>query len=210
MNGNIELYDVGRVVTGPFGAGYKFIAEQGDKYVQNKDALRRIQAFHKDRSLGIDQEAFNHLNNAWVQAIQEGTLEVNPNELVYPDVGPRFNLVKSRGDYVFLLTSGSVPLTKLLLGDECSYDRVLIGEEIGDKNDPNTFGQVWDNLEGNITAFFDDKPKVIDAAVTGFGLAGGKPRIYLVDRLSKVPEEQVAEFESQGVIKISSFNEIID
>ncbi len=210
MNGNIELYDVGRVITGPFKAGYNFIATLGDKYIQDKDALGRIQAFHKDRSLGIDQDAFNHLNNAWVQAIQEGTLEVNPNELVYSDVGPRFNLVKARGDYVFLLTSGSVPLTKLLLGDECSYDSVLVGEEIGDKNDPNTFGQVWDNLEGNISAFYDDKPKVVSAALQGFRMAGGNPSLYLVDRLSKVPEEQVAEFESQGVIRISSFDEIID
>ena len=209
MERNIELYDVGRVVTGPFKAGYSFIAEQGDKYIKNADALERIRAFHKDRSLGIDQEAFNHLNHAWVQAIRNGELLVNPAELVYRDVGPRFNLVKSRGDSVVLLTSGSVELTELLLGNECRYDNVLVGEEIGDKNKPGTFSKVWDQLEGKVSAFYDDKRDVVVAAEEGFKRAGGNPNIYLVDRENKINISVDEDIMFSGITVISSFNELI-
>lgn len=206
----IELYDVGRVITGPFEEGYKFIAEQGDKYIDDKVALERIRAFHRDRSLGISQEDFNRLNFAWVQAIREGELPVNPAELVYRDVKPRFEKVRARGDLVWLLTSGSVELTDLLIGNQAKYDRVLVGEEIGDKNDPETYEKVWHITGGDVKAFYDDKPSALNAAHEGFRKAKGNPILYFVDRDGIVPEEKVKKLESKGIIRIINFDQIND
>ena len=206
----IELYDVGRVITGPFEDGYRFIAEQGEKYIDDKVALERIRAFHKDRKLGISQEDFNWLNQAWVQAIKKGELPVNPAELVYRDVKPRFEKVRARGDLVWLLTSGSVELTDLLIRDEAEYDEVLVGEDIGDKNHPETYAKVWDIAEGNVNAFFDDKPSALQAAYEGFRMAGGNPSLYFVDRDGIVPQEKIKKLESRGIIRIISFDRIRD
>ncbi len=204
----IELYDVGRVITGPFKEGYSFIAEQGEKYIEDSAALERIRAFHRDRSLGISQEDFNLLNHAWVESIRNGELPVNSHELVYSDVKPRFEKVKSGGNNVVLLTSGSRDLTDLLIGDECRYDDVLVGEEIGDKNDADTYAKVWDILEGNVNTFFDDKYSVMKAAYDGFKTVGGNPKLYLVDRKGIVAVDRVKELEDKGVTKISSFAEL--
>ena len=125
----IELYDVGRVILGPFDAGYRFIAEQGHRHIPDSAALGRITAFHRNRSIGLCQEDFDLLNKAWVEAIRNRELHVNPGELVYPDVKPRFEKVKARGDSVILHTSGSKELVELLVGDEYMYDSVLQGSE---------------------------------------------------------------------------------
>jgi methionine salvage enolase-phosphatase E1 len=206
----IELYDVGRVITGPFKEGYKFIAEQGERYIQDKAALEEIRAFHRDRSKKISQAAFNCLNHAWTEAIRNGELPVNPSELVYKDVKPRFEKVRARGDEAFLLTSGSKKLTDSLVGDEFGYDGILVGEEIGDKNESDTFARLWGTLEGHVLAFYDDKPRVLNAAYQGFSLEGGTPNLYLVDRTGIVHEDKVKELEDKGVIRISSFDEIND
>jgi len=204
----IELYDVGRVLVGPFKEGYRFIAEHGDKYVKDAEALERIRTFHRDRSKVIDQVTFDALNHAWVDAIRNGDLTCNPKELVYSDVRPRFDKVRAEGNDIFLLTSGSVDLIELLLGDECEYEGMLVGEEMGDKNEAQAFVNVWEHTEGRVIAFYDDKPTVIDAAYEGFRIAGGEPQLYLVDRLNKVPEEKVKELLGKGVIKITNFDEI--
>ena len=204
----IELYDVGRVITGPFKEGYRFIAEQGDRFIGDKGALEEIRAFHRDRSNKISQAAFNCLNQAWVEAIKTGELPVNPSELVYRDVKPRFDKVRGEGAQVFLITSGSQELVDCLLGNECEYDGALFGEEVGDKNEADTFARIHDRLEGQVSAFYDDKPRVLDAAYDGFKLAGGSPRIYLVDRISRVTGDKVKELEDKGIRKILSFDEI--
>lgn len=204
----IELYDVGRVITGPFNEGYRFIAEQGDRYIQNKDALEEIRAFHRDRSREISQFAFNFLNKAWTEAIRSKELIVKPSELVYRDVKPRFDKVRAAGNKVFLHTSGSKELVDYLLEGECTYDRALFGEDTGDKNDPETFAKIQDLLEGQVSVFYDDKPRVLNAAYEGFRLAGGKVRLYLVDRRDKVPLEKVAELGDKGILKINSFGEL--
>lgn len=203
----IELYDVGRVITGPFKEGYEFIVEHGDRYIKDKEALERIRAFHRDRGK-ISQEDFNLLNYVWVEAIYNNELYVNPRELVYPDVKPRFEKVRSRGDKVILHTSGSRELIDILLKNECEYDEVLVGEETGDKNHPETFARIWEYTKGKILAFYDDKPSVLHAAHEGFQMAAAKPRLYLVDRLGTVDEEKVRELESKGVVKITSLNGI--
>lgn len=200
----IEMYDVGRVLIKPFDDGYRFIAEQGKNYISDSNVLERIIQFHRDRSRKLDQEAFDSLNKAWVQAIREGRLLVNPHEIVYADVNPRFDSVKRRGDRILLHTSGSKDLIELLLKDECQYDELMVGSEIGDKNNPETFAGIWDYTEGGLIAFFDDKPSVLNAAYNGFRLARGKPRLYLVDRLGIVDNDKVKELKSKGIGKISS------
>ena len=204
----IEMYDVGRVLIKPFTDGYRFIAEQGSKYISDQDALERIVAFHRDRSKKIDQVAFNMLNHAWVEAIRRGELTPNPQDLVYSDVKPRFDKVKSNGGRVFLHTSGSKELTEHLLGDECGYDEILVASETGDKNDPETFANIWEYTKGCLRAFFDDKPSVLQAAYDGFRLVKAKPTLYLIDRLEIVGDEMLRELESKGVTKITSFDEV--
>jgi len=222
--GHIELYDVGRTVTGPFKAGYAFIAEGADKYIDDKAALGRIKAFHRDRSLGISQEDFNHLNAAWVAAIKNGELQVDPERLVYKDVKPRFDKVRTKGE-VWLLTSGSVELTDLLIGGQAEYNNVIVGEKIGDKNDPKTYRDIWNcteltylemwNTKNNIRALFEDKPSCLLAAHEGFGEATRQfgdpnkaPQLYFVDRDGIVPQDKIKEMESKGIIRIESFYDV--
>ncbi len=204
------MYDVGRVLMGPFQAGYQFIAEQGEQYVKDQEALDRIRAFHQDRKVGINQDDFNWLNLAWVKAIESGELIFDREKLIYSDVQPRFELVKKRGDLIYLHTSGSKELISLLLGLEIRFDGLLIGEETGDKNHPETFAQIWEDLECQIKAFYDDKLRVVKAAYEGFSLAGGNPSLYLVDRQQKLSDEESEEILTLGISKISSFTEIQD
>jgi len=51
------------------------------------------------------------------------------------------------------------------------------GEDIRDKNEPNTFTRIWETLEGQVIAFYDDKPRVLDAAHQDFSLVGANPQI---------------------------------
>ncbi|MFH1052938.1 MAG: hypothetical protein V1740_00840 [Candidatus Woesearchaeota archaeon] len=206
----IELYDVGRVITGPFRQGYDFIAsELAGKYITDPEALERIREFHRTRG-NISQDDFNLLNYAWVEAIKAGELEVDPSEIVYDDVAPRFNLVRGQGNLVYLLTSGSIELIELLIGNTCQYDGLLVGEEIGDKNDPETFARVPALLDRDIKAFYDDKPSVLYAAYQGFQSAGVNPSLYLVDRHNKVNQANIDDLVSKGVVPIYSFTEIAD
>jgi hypothetical protein len=203
----IEMYDVGRVLVKPWLAGYEFIANHGQDYISDPESFERIVGFHRDRSRKLKQQDFDMLNDAWVQAIRDGKLPVDPS-IVYSDVAPRFNAVKARGDKVFLHTSGSKELIDFMLNEACSYDEVLVGSETGDKNNPETFAGIWDYTEGGVLAFYDDKPSVLSAAVEGFRMAGGSPKLYLIDRQSVVGQEQVEKLRADGVVKITSLDDI--
>ncbi len=206
----IELYDVGRTLIKPLKQGYGFIAEHGDRYINDRESLERIRAFHNDRSIKLTQKDFDILSYAWAEAIKDGGMVVNPSELVYADVKPRFDKVRARGHNVVLHTSGSKELTHLLVGDEFGFDDILLAEDTGDKNSPETFAALWEYTEGGILAFYDDKASVIDAAYEGFRSVSANLGIYLVDRTDTVNQEKVKELASKGIPKIKSFNEIND
>lgn len=220
----IELYDVGRVITGPFKAGYDFVASDIAEYffldedcIRDFEALENVRAFHKDRSRSLHPHDFDVLTYAWINAIKKGVLEVNPEEIVYKDVQPRFDKVKARGDDVWLLTSGNVELCDLLIGGQVEYDKVLIDYDkvfidkgVGDKNHADTYSGIWDLTEGRVKAFFDDKPSCLDAAHEGFKLAGGSPVLYFVDRDGIVAPEKIEEMKSKGIVRITNFYEIRD
>jgi len=207
MGTGIEMFDVGRVLVKPFKQGYEFIRDRGDECTDDKEALERIREFHRTRG-GITQEDFTLLNQIWVEAMTGGKLEVNPADLVYSDAAAAFGRVRERGNEVYLHTSGSKDLIRLLIGRTLDFDNILTGEDTGDKNHPETFSKVYDETGGRIAAFYDDKPKVIRAAHEGFRAAGGNPKLYLVDRSSRVPSKQVEELIAKGVTKILSLDEI--
>jgi len=208
----IELYDVGRTLIKPFKQGYRFIAEEGHRYIDDKAALERIITFQKDRSTPLSQADFDILSDAWVEAIQNGELPVNKQEMIYPDVKPWFQKVKQIADEIYLLTSGSKDLVDLIMGEEYGYEKILSGSEVGDKNHPETYELLWQKYEGNIFAFFDDKPSVILAAYHGFNTAVNNPLsyplLYLVDRKGVVSSEEAKDFKSKEIEVISSFEDI--
>lgn len=219
----IELYDVGRVITGPFKAGYDFVASDIAEYffldedcIRDFEALENVRAFHKDRSRSLHPHDFDVLTYAWINAIKKGVLKVNPEELVYKDVKPRFEKVKARGDDVWLFTSGNVELTDLLIGGQVEYDKVLIDYDrisdgsFLDKNNSETYGNIWDLTKGKVIAFFEDKPGCLLAAHEGFKLAGGSPVLYFVDRDGIVAPEKIEEMKSKGIVRITNFYEIRD
>ncbi len=95
-----------------------------------------------------------------------------------------------------------------------NIDEFLLGEEIGDKDHPETFARLWETRKGDIHSVYDDKISVCEAAIDGLKQAGGSARIYLVDRKGKYNKGELADkvcaLQSQGVRLIKSFDEVKD
>lgn len=208
----IELYDLGGTTHSAVPGMYEFIAEHAWRYVQDSGLVQRLAEEARLRETpghSIPQHYFSEMCKIWVQAHQEGVFGIHPEQIVYPDVVPRFMKVHEAGRRVGVLTSSSRAFTKLLfhvpIGERNLADFVdeyYLGNEIGDKDSPETFSGLWERTEGGIYAVFDDKLSVCRAAVQGIQQAGGTARIYLVDRKNKqsCPEE--------GIIRITSFAEV--
>lgn len=95
-----------------------------------------------------------------------------------------------------------------------NVDEFLLGEEIGDKDHPDTFARLWENRKGDIHSVYDDKISVCQAAVEGLKQAGGSARIFLVDRKCKYNQGELADkvhaLQSQGVKPIYAFDQVRD
>ena len=250
----IELYDVGRTTHKSVPGMYEFIVDNAERYVQDLALARQLKEEAAQRELpghSILQNLFTEMCRIWVKAYRQGAFPINQRELVYHDTPGRFEHVKNSGRKIGVLTSASLDFTKILFdtqfltleynlcrGDDLptdgdfihlgtAVDEYLLGEEIGDKDHPETFGRLWETRQGDIAAVFDDKVSVCEAAVNGFKMAGGSPQIYLVGRNGKYDElrsvlggrfttglrnpalaERVQALKSRGVVVINSFNDI--
>lgn len=208
----IELYDIGRTTHSAVPGMYEFIAEHAGEYVQDKGLAQKLAEEARLRETpghSIPQQYFSEMCKIWVQAHQEGVFVIHPEQIIYSDVVPRFMKVHEAGRRVGVLTSSSHAFTELLfhvpIGERNLADFVdeyYLGEEIGDKDSPETFSGLWERTKGGIYAVFDDKLSVCRAAVQGIQQAGGTARVYLVDRKKKnpVPDEKI--------VRIISFAEV--
>lgn len=208
----IELYDIGRTTHNAVPGMYEFIAEHALKYVYDKGLAQRLAdeaCLRETSGHSIPQHYFSEMCRIWVQAHQEGSFVVHPEQIVYPDVVPRFTQIHNAGRRIGILTSSSRDFTRLLFTVQMGernltdfVDEYYLGEEIGEKENSETFSKLWERTEGGIYAVFDDKLSVCRAAAQGIQHAGGTARIYLVDREKKqaCPEE--------GIIRITSFAEV--
>ena len=89
-------------------------------------------------------------------------------------------------------------------------DEYFLGQDIGDKDFPETFAGLWERTKGGIYAVFDDKLSVCRAAREGLNQAGGKSKIYLVDRKGQYTEEVLEELAEKGIIRVRNFGEVQD
>lgn len=222
----IELYDLGRCTHRPVKGMYEFIIDNAARYVADGGLARELEEHAANREkpgYSIPQERFSEMCRIWVQAHRSGAFPFRGEELVFPDTAPRFAKVKQAGRNIGILTSGSGEFTRMLfdvriLGVDYTLaalvDEYLLGEEIGDKDHPETFTRLWESRKGDIAAIFDDKLSVCEAAVTGLSQAGGSSRIYLVDRKDKYSTgelaERVRQLQDQGVQRITNFGEVHD
>ena len=206
----IELYDVGRVLVKEFKEGYDFIASKhGEKYIIDKNVLKNIREFHKDRkNKQLSQEEFNQLNQAWINGYKDNLLSINPEELVFPDVQLRFDSLKREGHKIVLLTSVSSELTRILLGENVSYDSIIVGETLGDKNNPSTYINIWRRFGNNINSYFDDKISCLDAALEGWRNVRINPKLYLVDRYGMYNKYEILDHFKGNVIYIKDLSEV--
>jgi methionine salvage enolase-phosphatase E1 len=214
----IELYDVGRTTHKAIPGMYEFIQNHAEKYVGDYRLACELKNIAKLRELqgnSVPQEYFSTMCDIWVKAYREGDLRIDAGSAIFPDTAPRFRKVKDEGRKIGILTSGSKEFTDILYsmpvngGKLSDYiDEYFLGEQIGDKDFPETFAGLWDSTGGKIAAVFDDKPSVCKAASSGLKMAGGSARIYLVDRKRVLSEEYTDELKSIGVNIISSFGEV--
>ncbi len=230
----IELYDLGRTTHRAVPGMYEFIVKNADQFVADAVRAEQLRSSAANRELpgySIPQEYFSEMCRIWVAAHRAGTFPIDAKAIMFPDTPRRFYNVMDDGRRVGILTSGSKEFTELLYDVECEVqswdheqvfrgkvstlvDEYLLGEEIGDKDLPETFGRLWEAKQGQIAAVFDDKVSVCEAAFSGFKQAGGSARIYLVDRkesYNNLPGElgeRVKALEAQGVRRIHDFDEL--
>lgn len=243
----IELYDMGRCTHKAVPGMYQFIIDNADAFVADAAQAAELKTSAANRELpgySIPQDQFTEMCGIWVAAYKSGAFPIDARAITYGDTGRRFLDVRYEGKAVGLLTSGSREFAKTLCSDivmigpdddapisqplSALIDEYLLGEEIGDKDNPETFGRLWEAKKGRIAAVFDDKVSVCEAAVSGFRQAGGTSRIYLVDRTWKGSYEdlqngvdlkrgvnrkgeladRVRALRAQGVCLISNFEQV--
>lgn len=214
----IEMYDMGRCTHKPAKGMYQFIVDNAGKYVGDSGLAQELREHAKNRELpgySIPQEFFTEMCSIWVDAFKSGDFPIDLPGLVFPDTAPRFRKVKQAGRDVAIMTSGSMELVKLFYSSQLEDGRKLsdlidsyfLGEEVGDKDFPETFAGLWEKTEGGIYAVFDDKLSVCRAASGGLKMAGGSAQIYLVDRKGKHAGDVLEEMAEMGVQRIASFDE---
>ena len=212
----IELYDVGRTTHRAVKGMYQFIAANADRYIKDKVLAERLKEEAKNRELNnhsIPQEYFTLITNIVAEAYRAGHFPIDLQATVYPDTISRFEKVQSNGRRIGVLTSGSHDFTKIMFdvpGLNSKVNEYLFGEEIGDKDHPETFVRLWNKSKDGIYAIFDDKPSVCKAASDGMRQVNAHAKIFLVDRNGGLPVETLEELAAKGIIRISSFDEVKD
>ena len=215
----IELYDMGRTTHKAVKGMYEFVIQNADKYVDDPNLTQALKQHARNRETpgySIPQEYFTLMCDIWTQAYYSGEFHIDLKSIIYPDTIPRFQKVKRAGRDIRILTSASKEFTDILFGLPISeeqklsdlVDKYFLGEEIGDKDCPETFTRLWERTKGGIYAIFDDKLSVCKAASEGLKLASGSAKLYLVDRKNQYSGELLEELAETGVKKISSFNEV--
>jgi len=212
MTTPIELYDIGRTTHRAVPGMYEFIVEHARDYVSDGGLAQRLvdeARMREQPGYSIAQQYFYEMCRIWVEAQRTGAFPIHPEQIMFGDVVPRFRKVHDAGRRVGVLTSASHAFTQLLFHvpvDEKTLadfvDEYCLGEEIGDKDHPDTFSRLWERTEGGIYAVFDDKLSVCRAAVAGITQAGGTAQVYLVDRKNKHPSVD------NGILRITSFAEV--
>lgn len=225
----IELYDLGQCTHKPVKGMYEFIVGYANKFVENPDLAKELQHHAANREkpgYSVPQEHFSEMCRIWVAAYHSGDFPIAVPELTFPDTVTRFQKVKRVGRQIGILTSGSREFTEILCSLSVGEDRkladfvdqYLLGEEIGDKDNPETFAHLWDARKGDIHSIYDDKISVCEAAMEGLRQAGGTARLYLVDRKGKYNQGELSEelsdrvkaLQARGVQSIRSFDEVRD
>lgn len=230
----IELYDMGRCTHKPVKGMYEFIVQNANKFVADTARAEQLKNSAANRELpgySIPQDQFTEMCGIWVAAYKSGAFPIDAKATMFSDTPRRFWNVYDRGRSVGILTSGSKEFARMLYDVDCRVeswdhefrfegkvsdlvDEYLLGEEIGDKDHPETFSRLWEAKQGQIAAVFDDKISVCEAAVSGFRQAGGSARIYLVDRKGKYDQgelsDRVKALQAQGVQSLRSFDEVRD
>ncbi len=217
----LELYDMGRTTHKAVKGMYEFIINCIDRYVSDEGLAEKLKEEAMNREVqghSIPQDYFSVMCDVWTQANRTGDFPIDLEATIFPDTIPRFQRVKANGRRIGILTSASRDFTDILYSLPIGANQKLsdlvddyfLGEEIGDKDNPETFAGLWEKTEGGIYAIFDDKPSVCRAAHKGLNLAGGNCRIYLVDRKGQYAEEVLEELTEKRIMRIRSFNEVQD
>ncbi len=217
----MELYDLGRTTHRVVRGMYKFIINNIDKYLSNKDLTEKLKEEARSREVqghSIPQEYFSTMCDVWTKAYRTGDFPIDLEATVFPDTILRFQKVKANGRKIGILTSASRDFTELLYNVPISPERKLsdlvdeyfLGEEIGDKDLPETHAGLWERTKGGIYAIFDDKLSVCEAAREGLDLAGGNSKIYLVDRKEQYIGGVLEKLAEKGIIKVRNFDEVQD
>jgi len=214
----MELYDLGRTTHKAVKGMYEFIISNIDKYVSDKGLAEKLKEEAKNREVkghSIPQEYFSAMCGVWTMAYRTGDFPIDLETTIFPDTIPRFKRVKANGRRIGILTSASRDFTDILYGGENQrlsdlVDEYFLGQDIGDKDFPETFAGLWERTKGGIYAVFDDKLSVCRAAREGLNQAGGKSKIYLVDRKWQYTEEVLEELAEKGIIRVRNFGEVQD
>lgn len=218
MKKQIELYDMGRCTHKRIPGMYEFVIDNSEMYISDKAFAGEVSWHAKNRlekKASIPQTYFSALCGVIVAGYNSGEFQIDFDKVLSPETVPRFVYVKNQGRYVGVMTSGTKELVEIFYDKPIGDGRVLnqlvdyyfLGEEIGDKDFPETFAKLWEMTEGGIYAIFDDKPTVCRAAIEGLKIAGGSSKIYMVDRKDEIKAESIEELISRGVKKIRSFSE---
>ena len=217
----MELYDLGRTTHKAVKGMYEFIISNIDKYVSDKGLAEKLKEEAKNREVkghSIPQEYFSAMCGVWTMAYRTGDFPIDLETTIFPDTIPRFKRVKANGRRIGILTSASRDFTDILYGLPTGenqrlsdlVDEYFLGQDIGDKDFPETFAGLWERTKGGIYAVFDDKLSVCRAAREGLNQAGGKSKIYLVDRKGQYAEEVLEELAENGIIRVRNFGEVQD
>ena len=217
----MELYDLGRTTHKAVKGMYEFIIGNIDKYVSDKGLAEKLKEEAKNREVkghSIPQEYFSAMCGVWTMAYRTGDFPIDLETTIFPDTIPRFKRVKANGRRIGILTSASRDFTDILYGLPTGenqrlsdlVDEYFLGQDIGDKDFPETFAGLWERTKGGIYAVFDDKLSVCRAAREGLNQAGGKSKIYLVDRKWQYTEEVLEELAEKGIIRVRNFGEVQD
>lgn len=217
----MELYDLGRTTHKAVKGMYEFIISNIDKYVSDKGLAEKLKEEAKNREVkghSIPQEYFSAMCGVWTMAYRTGDFPIDLETTIFPDTIPRFKRVKANGRRIGILTSASRDFTDILYGLPTGenqrlsdlVDEYFLGQDIGDKDFPETFAGLWERTKGGIYAVFDDKLSVCRAAREGLNQAGGKSKIYLVDRKGQYTEEVLEELAEKGIIRVRNFGEVQD
>ncbi|MBI2632694.1 hypothetical protein HYW75_06840 [Candidatus Pacearchaeota archaeon] len=217
----IELYDLGRTTHRAVKGMYEFVINNIDKYVGDKGLAEKLKEEAKNREVkghSIPQEYFAAMCDVWTKAYKTGDFLIDLEATIFPETIPRFKKVKANGRRIGILTSASRDFTNILYGLPIGenqrlsdlVDEYFLGQDVGDKDFPETFAGLWERTEGGIYAIFDDKISVCRAARKGLDLAGGNSSIYLVDRKGQYTEEVLEELAEKSILRIRNFNEVKD